>query len=328
MQYLIRATAIVLVAALFAIHSATVHAAPKEGDWKGGWNTWKTAKEGDWIEYTIGGFAGVRQEVTKVSGDKVTYSHKTLDKDGNETSVKEYTKAWNAIKLQGRLPYGKEDEVEWTEEEVELGGKTLKCDVASWTAGSGKETARGQIFFCKDVPCGGIVKTVTNGKDSVWIKSFGKAGEEAANNGEEKDPEPEIESKLPRFYAAVGNKAVIKISAPGRDDSWQLRTIVKVEETVTTWSVVACDKDGNPDGRATPRELEQTKKDWDATYGSPREKDVKLKVEAGELVCEVHVQTEGDKETTDWISEGLPVKRVIKVKGRDTTLELVSFTMK
>ena len=324
MQYFIRATALLFVVALFAIHDTTVHAAPEEGDWASGWNTWKTAAEGDWIQYSISGIVGSRQEVTKVAGDNVTYTHKTLDKDGNVTSSNEFTRRWDKIKVQSKLPYGDDMLVTWTEVEVEIGGKKVTCDVASWNQGKGADAAATEVYYSKDVPCGGIVKTVTNGNAIAWVTAFKKAGGDAIKEG----PKEEVKSELPRFFATVDNKAVVKVSAAGRDDSYQLRTVTSVAETSSKWTVIACDKEGTPDSKGRLLDFEQTKEAWDEDYGKPAETGVTVKVEAGEFVCDLFKSSASGREISEWISEGLSVKKVIKAGGKETTIELVSYTMK
>ena len=325
MQHFIRATALIFVVALFAMHNTTVHAEAEEGDWAGGWNTWKDAKVGDWIEYSITGVAGTRQEVIKVSGDNITYVHKTFDKKGKETSSNERTRTWKKIKVQGKLPYGDIDVV-WKTSTLQFGDEKIECDVASWTIDGGSEMTSQEIYFSKQVPCGGVVKTTTNGKDMVWMTGYGKEGAEVKGAaGEETAP---AKSKLPRFYAAVDNSAVVKISGTGRDASYQLRTVIKVEEEMTTWTVVACDKEGTPDANSAAKEILQTKEGWDKDYGSPSETGVTLKVEAGEFKCDVFKSESSGRETTEWISEGVSVKKVIKSKGKETTIELVSVRMK
>lgn len=325
MQHIIRATALLFVIAIFAMHSNSINAEAKEGDWAGGWNTWKTSKKGDWIQYSISGIAGVKQEVLEVKGDKVTYSHTMLNKDGEETNSKELTKSWSSIKVQGKLPYGDID-VTWKEAELEFGSEKLSCDVAEWTAGKGSGAVVQQNYYCKDVPCGGIVKTTSNGKDIVWMTGYGKEGADVEGAaGVESEP---AKSKLPRFYAAVDNKAVVKISGTGRDASYQLRTVTKVEEEMSTWTVVACDAEGTAQGNAMTKEIIQTKEGWDKDFAKPSETGVKVKVEAGEFVCDVFKSESGGRETTEWISEGMSVKKVIKSSSKETTIELVSYTMK
>ncbi|MBZ0135814.1 MAG: hypothetical protein K8I27_05535 [Planctomycetes bacterium] len=327
MQHIIRAMALIFVVAIFAMHSSTVSAEPKEGDWASGWNTWKDSTVGDWIEYSISGVAGIRQDVTAVKGDDITYTHKMLDKVGEVTNSKEYTKAWNKIKMQSKLPYGDAMEVTWTEVVVDFGAEKLNCDLAEWDQGKGNDAAKTQVYFCKNVSCGGIVKVATNGKDIVWMTGFAKAG--AKVEGDPTTGQAPVKSKLPRFFASVDNKAVVKISGAGRDDMYQLRTVTDVAEEITKWTAVVCDSEGAADPKARLLEFEQTKEAWDKDYGKPAETGVTLKLDAGEFVCDVFKSTAEDgREITEWVSEGLSVKKIVKAKGKETTIEVVSYTMK
>ena len=319
MRHLLRASALLCVLVLLAWQQASpVNAEAKEGEWAKGWNTWKTAEKGDWVEYSIGGFVKVRQEVKKADNGKITYEHATFDGKGKETSRKELTKDWASIKMQGKLPYKKENQVEWKEETLDLEGVKLKCDVAEWALGG----VVAQIYYCKDVPCGGIVKTTSGGKDSVWLTGF-----HTSKSGEVKeDPDKTAtKSQLPRFWGTVGNRAVLKISGTGRDESYQSRKITIVEETSSKYDIVSCSKEGIPLPDAKSIEREQTKADWDKDYGTPDETGVTITVGAGEFKCDVYKEKDesSGKETTEWVSEGAPVKKLIKTRTSETVLELV-----
>lgn len=319
MRYLLGATAFVVLLALFAIQPTTVHAAPAEGDWKGGWNTWATAAEGDWAVYAMEGGITVRWEVKKVDGTKVTYTRTTFSK-GTQSGQRELTRDWNKIKLQAAMPYGKQIVVEWEDEDMKLGEAVLSCQSAAWTI----EKTSQKVYYCKDVPCGGVVKTMTDGKNIVWLTTYGKAGQAEVTTDE---PEAAAKTKMPRFYASVNNYVVIKISPPQRDPSYQLRRITDVGELASKYSIVGCEVDGIPKANEAPRELEQTKEEWDKVYAKPVETGVKLKIGEVELTCDVFKETTGDREVTEWVSEGLSVKKVIKTKAGETVMEVVSYHM-
>ena len=324
MRIMLRASALVCVLMLLAWQQTPVQAEPKDGDFASGWNTWKTSAKGDWVEYSIGGNVGIRNEVTEAKDGKISYLKKTLDAEGKETSSKELkNKAWNSIRLQGSLPYKKEHLVEWKKETLELSGTKLECDVAEWALGG----VLTQIFYCKDVPCGGIVKTTSGGADSVWLTSFHT---EAAGAVESADTGEANKSEMPKFYATVGNVAVLKISGTGRDDSYQRREVTSAAKVTAQYTIVACDESGEIDPKAKSIDREQTKSDWDETYGKPTESGVTIKVAAGEFKCDVYKTTDekAGKETTEWISEGAPVKKLIKTKTTETVLELVKIEWK
>jgi hypothetical protein len=291
-----------------------------EGDWAGGWTSWKKAVKGDWAEYSSG--AGTtRWEVLKESGGEVTYLWQTFDKQGKETQKKEKTSGWASIKLTVKLPYN--IKVDWSEEELDLSGTKLACDVAKYKSGETSSV----VYYCKDVPCGGFVKSVLNGKDGVWLSAFHteKSGDVKQDPPRE---EPKSVSKLPRFYAAPDNSALIKITGTGRDATYQLRQVIDVAETSSRYTAVTCDEAGTPIADAKPIEREQKKEDWDKVYAKPSESGVKLTVAAGEFVCDVFKTTVDGKETSEWISEGAPIKKVIKSGETETVMEAVKITMK
>lgn len=318
MHHLIRASALLFALALLAWQSPQVDAEPKEGDWKSGWNTWAKAVEGDWAEYAMDGGFGIKQEVVKVSGDNVTYLHKTLMK-GKETSSRERTRDWKSIKLQGRLPHGRENQVQWKDAEVELDGETLTCTVASWAIGE----ASTEIWYSKQVPCGGIVKTVTNGKDSVWLTKFKSSMKD--DNGDE---DKAVESELPSFYATKGNYAVYQVTDRGRN-SFVRHEITAVEKESSTWTSVKCNKAGDPELGEEPEEHKLTKKDWDAKYTEPKSTGQELETEAGDFECDVfeHTDDEGVK-TTEYVVDGLVVMKVVKGERGSETWLLVKHEMK
>lgn len=306
MRNVIRTTGLMGVLALLAWAHTTVSAAPKEGDFSSGWNTWEKAEKGEWAEYAIGdGGASIRQEVIRVNGGKITYVHKSFMK-GKETSSKERTRAWKDIKVQGKLPYGKEDTVKWEEGEVELAGKTIKCTVAKWTIG---ERAT-EIWYSESVPCGGIVKTTTNGADIVWLTDY------KSNSDDE---------GLPKFYAAKGNHAVYKITK-GEETRYEKREVTEVLDDSAKWTSLACDKTGKGLADAKPAKHEMRQSEWDKLYAKPDKTDIELTTDAGTLVCDKYERANEAGETvTEWYREGLLVKK--EVTGGETC-ELIKYEMK
>ena len=315
MNRIFRIAALLLALGLIAHSPAQADA--EEGDWAGGWTSWKTAAKGDWAEYSSG--AGItRWEVLKESGGEITYLWQTFNKEGKETQKKEKTALWSGIKLTVKLPHN--IKVDWTEETLTLSGVDLVCDVASYVSGETSSV----VYYCKDVPCGGFVKSVLNGKETIWLSAF-----HTEKSGDVKqDPKPETKSRLPRFYAALDNSAIIKITATGKDESYQLRQVVDVAETVTKYTATTCDDKGTPVADAKPLDREQSKEAWDKAYAKPSETGVKVTVVAGEFVCDVFKTTDGTKETTEWVSEGAPIKKVIKSGASETVMEAVKITMK
>jgi hypothetical protein len=323
MNHVIRISALLIALALIAYAPAQA-ASDTEGDWEGGWTSWKNAAKGDWAEYSSQSGYKVRWEVLDVTAGKIKYSWKTFDDKGTETQNKEKSADWTGIKLTYKLPY--KTTVKWTVEELDLSGTKLTCDVATYTKGESTD----QLFYCKDVPCGGFVKVIMNGKETNWLSAFGTA----ASGDVKRDPkdEPKVESgvksQLPRFYGAVDNEAILKVSGTGRDATYQVRKVTEVAETSSKYTRVLCDAEGVPLPDAKAVDAEQTKADWDKVYRKPSETAVKLTVEAGEFVCDVFKSSVGGKETTEWISEGAPVKTVIKSGESETVMEAIKITMK
>ena len=324
MHHFTRATALCALLALFAWQQNPIQAEPKDGDWATNWNTWKDAERGDWAEYSLGNGITYKDEVLKVSGGNITYSHTTFSK-GVQTSQQEKTRDWVSIKLQIRMPYGKEKSVEWTEEVMMLGDVELNCDKAKWTIGA----ATTEAYFCKDVPCGGVVKQITNGKDVVWLSAY-HSEKKGSGKTDKPDPVADIKTDMPRFYAAPNNQVILKITGTGRDASYQLRTVTTVEEKSAKWTSVACSEDGQPNEGAKTIDNNLTKEDWDKDYAKPSEKNVKLNIGGTDYVCDVF-KSKDDKlgrEITEWVSEGAPLKKVIKSKTGETVLEATKVVMK
>lgn len=321
MKHMIRTAA--LVVALLLIAHAPAMAADK-GDWAGGWTSWADAVKGDWAEYSSASGIKTRWDVLDVKGGQVTTKYTTYDAAGKETSKKEKTQGWESIKLLMRMPHTTV-KVKWTEETLDLSGTELKCDVASYVQGTTSTVA----YYCEDVPCGGFVKSVMDGKDNWWLSAY-----KSAEGGEvKKDPkdEPKVEpvkTELPRFYATPGNSVLIKISGTGRDASYKLREVLNVTETETKYFELMCNSEGTPDEKANRTDTTLTKVDWDKAYAKPSDKGVKLKVGEEEFVCDVYKTVDGTKETTEWISEGAPIKKVIKSGEKETVLEVIKITIK
>src|SRR5262245_43030489 len=70
-------------------------AKPKGTEFKDGWNTFATAKEGDWIEYQIGDNMSRRVEVKVVAGEKITVAEAvTIDGKAGEPKEKKPSEWW------------------------------------------------------------------------------------------------------------------------------------------------------------------------------------------------------------------------------------------
>ena len=316
MHFAMRMALAAMVVALLAHTSGSAQA--KEGDWASGWNTWKDSEKGDWVEYSMELGNKVRFEVTGTGDGKVSYKHIIYDAKGVEVSNKQISdKDWKSIRLQSSLPRGN-TVVTWSKSEVAMGTLKFECDVASWSMG-GTSTS---VYYSKSIPCGGIVKTQTNAKDVVWLSAFN-----SKKLGEAKGDAPKkVESKLPKFWASEGNYVVLKVSLPGKPETYQRREVTSVAEESSKWTVAMCEADGTAKG--SPKEMEQTKADWDTKYATPKEKGKKVKVGEIEVECDVFETVSGSRTTTEWVHQGAVVKTVVKDGDKETVLLAVILEIK
>ena len=152
-------------------------------------NPYKTAKVGDWIEYT-----------TALKGDAVSFDgsmrQTVLAKTDSECTLEiamktpagEY-KQQQKINLNEKFDPRKQGdskadvkELEKGEETITAGGKSLKTQWTKYevTSKSGPlQSMIGKAWVCKDVPLGGMVKAEQDikgvGKQTLELKDFGSA---------------------------------------------------------------------------------------------------------------------------------------------------------
>ncbi len=315
MRTFLNAAVLLCALAVLAMHSADICAEPM--DWKNGWNTWKTSHKGDWVEYGSE-FFSTRYEVTGVdAGPKISYIFKNFDASGKEISSKQYTnKDWSSIKLNGKLPY--KLEVTWTTSQFTLGGTKLECDVASWVSG---QTAQ-SVWYSKDVPCGGVVRQTTNGRDIVWLTGF-----------ESKRPDAEAKSsavpaKLPRFYQTVGNSAVYRISS-GDTTAWQLHTVKSIAADHAVYTTVDCDKDGKPLEGKEPAEHKLLESAWKKDHSEAAQIVAELEVAAGTYKdCSVFRYKSGETDVESFVGGGLILKSVRTTGETSVVMELAKVETK
>ena len=143
----------------------TARAQVLDGDFKSGFNTWKTAKASQWAEYSVGG-AAIRLEVLEVKGAVVKARKTTTLPDAEPVSA-EFSGAWETLRGAARLPAAK---LTWEEATFKLGGTELACAVARFS----KDGKPASIWFSAKVPCGGAVKTTSNGVDGLLLTGFGE----------------------------------------------------------------------------------------------------------------------------------------------------------
>ncbi|MBK9973172.1 MAG: hypothetical protein IPP14_00080 [Planctomycetes bacterium] len=310
-RYSLVATATLALLAL-ASSLSPVSAEAAEGDFKEGWNTWKIAQKGDWVEYSMDMGNKVKDEVIEIGEDKkIKYAHTMFSKEGKEQSRKEFTKEWNGIRLMG-TPSPKA-QVTWRDDEHKIGAVTLKCKVAQWTV----ESKKNEIWYSAGVPCGGIVKQFSDGKDTVWVSSFKSSKASASDTGKAAGT-----TNMPRFFAKVGNVAIYKVTSSGKADLYLKREVTAVDADESKYTQALCDAEGTVAEGAKVSEQTQTKAKWDQDYATAKEKDVKIKVTAGEYTCEKFVSELAGTTITSWISDGLLVKLTTKKGEAESSMEL------
>jgi hypothetical protein len=330
---------------------AGVVSAQDRGDWAKGWTTWSEAKVGDWVEQSIGTFARARFEVTAVSGGRVSYTHTTYNAAGEKTAERNRTQLLRDLP-RARLPAANLGVVvEWSKQETVIGQVKLECDVASWEAPDDKGGfTRMSIWYSTQVPCGGMVKTTTGGVTTVWVINFktedmakparaANDSDEGQGSTAEDEAKPQtepatgdgetVESKLPRFFAHAGNHVVLQLSRGGDVVSHQRREVTQVAaEVFTVITTTPSDEEGRAQPNSRQLTAEQTLAAWQETYKEPAEKGVAIKTPAGEFTCDMFKRTEGGREITEWISQGLTVRMIVKAGGQETLLEAIKVEMK
>lgn len=306
--------------AALALLAVNAHAAgkPTGTEFKDGWNTYATAKVGDWVEYQITDTVSRRIEVKVVKDDKITVAE-SVTSDGKAGEPKEKKPAdWWSMKMQANIPTNMN--VDWSTKEITHGGVTLKCDVASWMNGA----LSNEVYFCKDVRCGGYVKMVMGGKTGVWLKNYGDATKKEGYLKSAENPDAGKGPTLPPFYNSAGNTAVFKTG-----ENYMRRQTDDFDGKAVTFTDTPCDKDGKPLPDAKAVSTTWSDADWAKAYPKPSAKDQKVKVAAGEYSCALYESTEGGKTTKDWLSaEGVLVKREVKEGDKITVTELVSVRFK
>ena len=157
---------------------------PAVVDFKAGGNTWARSKVGDWVEYRTSPDTTARFAITAIAADAVSYDHSVF-KAGKLTFTNKRTDKPADALVQGRVPTTLA--VAWGSAEYPIGGQNLSCETATWT----QPGAMNGIWFCAGVPCGGVIKTLVDGKDGVWLTAYGTGGKEYRLVAAQ--PEPQLE---------------------------------------------------------------------------------------------------------------------------------------
>lgn len=313
--------ALSMLAAL-ATNAAAAAGKPSGTEFKDGWTTFATAKVGDWVEYQIGQNMVRRIEVKAVSGDKIT-TVETLTTDGKKGEPKENKpKDWWMLRLPATLPTNME--ITWTTEEITVGEVKLKCDVASWM----NQAMSSDLYFCKDVRCGGYVKLLMGGGASVWLKNYGDATKKEGYLKQVADPNAGKGPTLPSFYTNSGNVAVFK-TKDASGERYTRRETEDYDGTTITFTDSNCDKDGKVADGEKVVEHKWTNESWAKLYPKASATGEKVKVTAGEFVCALYESTDGKITRKEWLTpEGLVAKSEIKDGDKTTTTELISVKYK
>ncbi|MBZ0136080.1 MAG: hypothetical protein K8I27_06885 [Planctomycetes bacterium] len=177
-----------LVVALAALAMTTfvgAQDAPPATDFKSGGNTWGASNVGDWVLYQLKEGPGVRFEVTAIAenGD-ITFQHTIYNPQGEVVADNARTRTPGDAPVQQRVPRDKD--VQWSEDTYLMEGLELAALTGKWTS----EESVTEVWFSDKVPCGGVLKTATDGTDSVWLKGFTRDGKEY-KLGAAVEPQPE-----------------------------------------------------------------------------------------------------------------------------------------
>lgn len=169
--------------------------------------TWAQAKAGDWVEYAMADGPGLRLEVVEVKEGQVTYRH-IIPRAGGEPLVRVHTRKPEEIRPVFSAAPGAA--ITRREASIEIAGQSLNCEVLSWTAGGGNETSKGEVWTSAQVPCGGLVKQVTDGKDTMWLTGFGR------DSAKPEKPEPELRPDHPPKLVTREYGDAIALDVPAR----------------------------------------------------------------------------------------------------------------
>ncbi|MBX3461260.1 MAG: hypothetical protein KF696_15045 [Planctomycetes bacterium] len=177
----------VAVALLFG--ALTVSPTAAQPAFKDGGNTWAQSKVGDYVQYQLAAGLTVTYEVMAIAEDgTLTIEIANFSAEGTELSRRQIQRTPDKAPVQAKPPAAGMP-AKWTTAEYEMAELKLPCDVVSF---AGAE-ANGETWFSTQVPCGGVVKSATDGQDTVWLVGFTRDGVSHALKSIEPEPEPEPE---------------------------------------------------------------------------------------------------------------------------------------
>lgn len=304
---------LVLLVLLLAVHKAQAQSKPTGKEFKDGWSTWADAKVGDWAEYQVGKEIKRRYEVVKVSGDVITWSE-ALTMNGKSEDPKEKKPAdwWKIKPLSGKVPPNLNPV--WSVAEIKVDDLVLKCDVVSWMNGN----LSNEVYFCKDVPCGGLVKFMMDGQATIWLANFGDKDNKVGKL-KGSDPNAGRAANLPAFYATSGNASVHK-QTKGEAVSYYKRAVLEGGSREAKLTQTPCDAEGKSAADAKSEDIVIKAEEWLPAKSKPLARGEKVRVTAGEYACDVYEVVEGSARTKIWLSaEGVVVKSETFENGKLTS---------
>lgn len=176
--------AVALCLAAMLVNPTVAQDAPG-GTFKDGWNTWSDTKVGDYVQYRLAAGLTVTYELKAIAADgTLTIEIANFSAEGGELSRREIQRTADKAPVQAKAP-GAEIAAQWGTTEYEMADIKLPCETVTWTG----DKITGSTWFSRGVPCGGVVKSGTDGADTVWLVGFVKNGTSYALTHEEPEPQ-------------------------------------------------------------------------------------------------------------------------------------------
>lgn len=183
-----RGTILLALTTLLAVLAAVnTYAQPA---FKDGGHTWGATKVGDYVQYQLAAGLTVTYEVKGIAEDgTLTIEIANFSAEGAELSRRSIERKPADAPMPVKPPSGGVAAA-WTTAEFPMADVKLACDVAT-VAGAESRT---ETWYSSQVPCGGVVKAATDGKDTVWLAGFTRDGVSHSLRAPEPEPEPEPEA--------------------------------------------------------------------------------------------------------------------------------------
>lgn len=315
-----------------ALCGVVAHAADSK-EFKDGWNTWAESKKGDYVEYSYSSGISKRYEVTAVNGDEVTVkivltSIDALGRPAEPIEYKPITSKWNKIELVGGwVAKG----ATWDTKRVRASSGEINCDVASWRF----DGTNFGLTYSKSIPCGGVVSASTNGKETIWLSTWGRDGKEAGRieKGGNRPVAPEVGMAVTvdpfARWKAKGNYWTTKITAtkPVASVSFTKYEVTDFKDDTATYSLIMLDKDMKETARRDGLKLRTRLDSGPPAAVSSEEEEVQCNALGRVTAARVEIAGAGLK-TTLWMWRGLVVKSVSQGSEIDGQSELWETNLK